>query len=719
MSSNIYAKDENTIQIIANSIDTNGSIINASGDVLIFAPKYYITAKRIIFDKNNSTLELFDNVNISENNKTIVLTQYAFLDMKNDVNKATPILLIDKKSKIWINSTNIEKKSDIHLIKNATISSCECYNPDWSIGFTSGDYNTTDQWINTYNNTLYIKDLPAWCFLVPAIPFVNLSTLAVTYLIVNPPYIGFPINKERRSGLLKPTVGYGNNDGYFYMQPIYYAPRKDLDFEYIPQVRLLRGAGHELKLRYKDSEYSQLDISGGIFNEKTKYFNEQKLLNDEHYGWNLKYKRSSLFPSKNSTDGLLISLQNMNDIEYTNTRYKNKSLFPTKLLKSQIKYYYNTNSYYWNIDSQYYNDITQQNNDNVMQLLPQLQFHKYSTSTIFDKLTSSVDVKYDRKTRIEGIGAKSTKIDIPFKYNMYLFNKFLSLTFSEELHFTQTEYINTTDYDKGSLFINNHIISVDIDMLRPYKSMIHTIQFKTKFTKPNIVNSKGDLYGVNGEDSNISLFPIIKTKENIKFTMNQSFYNKKTLSAIINHKINQAISYDENGTSQLDDLENEITFFYKYGKLSNRLLYNHDAKLIIKSIYSLKFKKDNFFTNIDYSNFKSKPIYSLLSYEELQDTNSLINNESITGKIGSKVLKYYTISYKEQYDLIKEVSNVKEYGLTIDKKCWNLNLKLADNLVASATTTAKARRQNIVYATITLKPIVSFKQKYIQDEREE
>ena len=153
--------------------------------------------------------------------------------------------------------------------------------------------------------------------------------------------------------------------------------------------------------------------------------------------------------------------------------------------------------------------------------------------------------------------------------------------------------------------------------------------------------------------------------------------------------------------------------------MSNRLLYDNDSDLIIKSTYKLKFKKDNVFVNIDYSGIKEKP-YSMikLTYKELESKNELIKRESITGNIGTKVLKYYTISYKEQYDLIEKISNIKEYGLTIDKKCWKLDLKLADNLVAAATTDLKARRQNIVYATITLKPIVSFKQKYIQDERE-
>ena len=178
--------------------------------------------------------------------------------------------------------------------------------------------------------------------------------------------------------------------------------------------------------------------------------------------------------------------------------------------------------------------------------------------------------------------------------------------------------------------------------------------------------------------------------------------------------MSQAIIYDSNGSEELANLENEITLFFNNGTLSNRFTYNHKDNVIIKSTYAFKYKKDNLVANIDYSYSKDKSNAPVdFSY------NDLPKLESITGYISNKVLKYYTISYKEQYNMTNKLSNIKEYGLGIDKKCWKLNLKLSDNLVAAATTTDKARRQNIIYATITLKPILSYSQVYIEDEREE
>ena len=150
------------------------------------------------------------------------------------------------------------------------MSSCNCEDPAWSIGFTSGDLNTTKEWMNTYNTTLYIKDIP----------------------VFYTPYFGFPTDDTRRTGLLTPTIGYSKSEGFQYAQPIYFAPSANYDIEYTPQIRTNRGNGHTLQYRYADSMYSNLNFEAAIFTEKDSYQKKANLTNKEHYGWNLEYKRS-------------------------------------------------------------------------------------------------------------------------------------------------------------------------------------------------------------------------------------------------------------------------------------------------------------------------------------------------------------------------------------------------------------------------------------------
>ncbi|MGB5868380.1 MAG: LPS-assembly protein LptD, partial [Arcobacteraceae bacterium] len=230
-------KDEN-IQILAENLEIKDDIVNATGEVVVYSPNYYITANRLVYDKINSKLELFGEVNVIKNNEVISYSQYMFLDIKNDINSLKPMLMVDNTSKLWFNAESGVKNNDLIDLDSSTLSSCDCLNPAWSISFSSGDMNTTDKWVNTYNTTLYIQNVP----------------------VFYTPYFGFPTDTTRRTGLLKPTVGYSKTEGFMYAQPIYYAPQLNYDFEYTPQIRTNRGKGNSLKYRYVDSRYSSLKI---------------------------------------------------------------------------------------------------------------------------------------------------------------------------------------------------------------------------------------------------------------------------------------------------------------------------------------------------------------------------------------------------------------------------------------------------------------------------
>lgn len=717
----LMAKENQTMQIIANKIDQNGTIITATGDILVFSPNYFITAQKIVYDKNSSTMNLYENVNIVKDKETVTVSNYAFLDMKNEINSANPILLIDKSTNIWINAKTIDKNKDFNVIKNATISSCDCTDPSWSISFSSGDFNTSNQWINTYNNTLYIHDIPAWYFLIPAIPYATAPTLAISYMLLNMPYMGFSTNTQRRTGLLIPQFGYGQKDGWLYAQPIYYAPREDVDFEYIPQIRHLRGNGHEIKARYADSKYSKIEFDGGIFTEKDSYYKNENLVNQRHLGWNLKYNRSKLFSNDDSSDGFYGYLQDMNDIDYLNTKYdrNNEILYADKMLESKIKYFYNNQTYNINGEVIHYNDISYingiENNDKtVMQVEPAIGFHKYADSLFFNNLRDSLDIKYKKQNREIGFGAETLDIILPFTYTHTFFNDYLLFSYEKLFGFNHIKYLNNNNqqYKDGQLLSTKDSVSLEIDLLKSFESTIHTVSLNAKYSKPRDMKKDGDIYRTKDDPSTLSIFPYIDEVENINISFNQSLFNKENLSTIFNHKINQKIIYDSNGSSTLDNLENEITLYLPYASLSNRLLYNHDEKMAVSSTSSASFSKDNYFTNVDYSySFEKNATTGL--YKDSEKV------EAITGNIGTKVLKYYTVAYKEQYDLTKHISKFKEYKLKIDKKCWGLDLSFQDRLVATATNTNSAKRQSIIYATITLKPILSFSQKYIQDEREE
>jgi len=690
----------NKLQILATTIEAKENIVIASGNVLIHSPQHYITAQKVIYDKKNSTLELFDNVNIIKNGETTIFSDYAFLDFANEVDKFTPVLTIDNKNNIWINSENANKSTDLLNLKHSTLSSCDCYNPAWSISFTTGDFNSTKQWINTYNTTLFINEIPMFYS----------------------PYFGFSTDQTRRTGLLRPTLGWSKNEGLLYIQPFFYASKLNWDLEYTPQIRTLRGQGNHFKYRLKDSDVSLLKIKTGQFKEDTSYFKRSGLKNQKHYGWDLEYERSEVFSNKsnsnNDQDGLLFSLHHLNDIDYLNTQPDTKSISSDKLILSEIKYFYNTNNIYGDINFKYYKDSSKDNNEETIQELPKIHLHKYSQESFINNILYSADVKFSNNVSKKGLEAKYTHIFVPLSYSHKLLDEYLNIAYSEQITLIDIQYGNHINkYKDGQFIENKHIISISSDLLKPYIDYIHTLNFKTSFTVPTILKQDGDLYSITSDNSDLDTFPVTKTQKNISFTLNQSLYGKKDLNHIINHQITQSIIYNDDDSSQLSDLENKLIFYYKYGTLSNRLLFNHQENIIINSSSSIKFDKDAFISSIDYT--YSKDTSGVSSSAESYSYRDLADTKALAYSLGYKLNKSYMLSYMEQRDLVSGISNKKEYILDIDKKCWALNIKLADDLVTAATTTNNAIRQNVFYVEVILKPILTLNQKYIQKNNEE
>jgi LPS-assembly protein len=666
----IPKKNEN-VQILAENLNNQGNIVKASGNILIFSPTYYITAKELIYNKEDQTLELFNDVNILKDNKLLTVSDYAFLDFKNDTSLIRPILLLDKESNLWIKSKESKKEKNIQFFKSSTLSSCDCDSPLWSIAFSSGDFNTEEKWVNTYNSRLKIGPIP----------------------VFYTPWFGFSTDKTRRTGLLQPTFGYDNTEGFVYSQPLYIAPSANWDIEFTPQIRAKRGNGLYSTYRYTAKD-STLEISTGYFKEQKDYMDANNIEHDAHYGIDLEYKSTNVLSNNSSEDGLLISLHSLNDVGYNSLRDTSESIYniSDNIITSKIDYFYNSNNYFTSSEFRYFKDIESgSNQDEILQQLPKLKLHSFSKEISDLGILYSSDFSYNNQTREDGVGANTYTLSIPFSYNTTIFNDFINIKFQEQIGSTFIQYKNDGQYEDAIFTENKHIINISTDLIKPYEEYIHAFNLQSTITIPNTIKQKGDIYFTPDDNSNLSPFPITKTKKNINFSLNQSMFDKESLKEIINHKIDQSIIY-ENNQSDLGDLRNELTYYYAYGKISHKLTYNHLDSMITNTSTSIDYKEDNFFFRTNHTN--------------------TLTSESISYEIGNKFNRYYSVSYKENYNIAEHINNIKEYTLDINKRCWGLNIKLADNLVAAPTTGNDAIRQKIIYFLFTMKPIGKFKQQY-------
>ena len=696
----VNAQELNTekLQLVAKDVDTKNNIITATGDVVAYSPTYYLSSDKMIYDKDKEILELFDNVLIIKDNKIQTQSNYAFVDMKNDIINQDPVFLMDNTSNIWSNSKEANKDKDVITLENSILSSCDCIDPIWSIRSSSSDYDTEAMWMNTYNPRLYVKNVP------------------VFYL----PYFGFPTDTTRRTGLLLPTMGYSSSEGFLYSQPIFIAPADDYDIELIPQIRTQRGYGSYANFRYADSPDSMLNVKTGYFKEFDNYRSKEQLENSEHYGLDIDYERKNIFAkNKEHQDGVFTSIRYLNDIEYITLKEEDDyNLGTDKKIESKINYFYNTPEYYGGVYGKYYVDASQKTNDNTLQELPQIQLHSYNKELFLENLIYSIDTKAQNFTRKEGLNAKIYDINVPISYTKNILDDYMYLGVENRTILTQYDYSNSLynnlRYENGTLIQNRTSFIVGTDLLKPYSDYIHTLNLNASYDIPENLRKDGDLYNITVKENQplkyneLSVFPTLQEQKTIKLSLNQSIYDKDNLKQFINHKMSQSILYNSFDEPKFQDLDNYVKINHDYGSLSGKVVYNMDDNKVVEGSF------DN---SLSYENltFSAGYYYTKKTNNEFNTRDDL---ESYRLSTSYKLAKDYSIKYYENYDLQEKTRNRQGIGLNIDDSCWNLDLLLEKEITprsryVESTRSYDSHEQTIVYAVLMLKPIGGIRQKSI------
>ena len=695
----VNAQELNTekLQLVAKDVDTKNNIITATGDVVAYSPTYYLSSDKMIYDKDKEILELFDNVLIIKDNKIQTQSNYAFVDMKNDIINQDPVFLMDNTSNIWSNSKEANKDKDVITLENSILSSCDCIDPIWSIRSSSSDYDTEAMWMNTYNPRLYVKNVP------------------VFYL----PYFGFPTDTTRRTGLLLPTMGYSSSEGFLYSQPIFIAPADDYDIELIPQIRTQRGYGSYANFRYADSPDSMLNVKTGYFKEFDNYRSKEQLENSEHYGLDIDYERKNIFAkNKEHQDGVFTSIRYLNDIEYITLKEEDDNLWTDKKVESKVNYFYNTPEYYGGVYGKYYVDASQKTNDNTLQELPQIQLHSYNKELFLENLIYSIDTKAQNFTRKEGLNAKIYDINVPISYTKNILDDYMYVGVENRTILTQYDYSNSLynnlRYEDGTLIQNRTSFIVGTDLLKPYSDYIHTVNLNASYDIPENLRKDGDLYNITVKENQplkyneLSVFPTLQEQKTIKLSLNQSIYDKDNLKQFINHKMSQSILYNSFDEPKFQDLDNYVKINHDYGSLSGKVVYNMDDNKVVEGSF------DN---SLSYENltFSAGYYYTKKTNNEFNTRDDL---ESYRLSTSYKLAKDYSIKYYENYDLQEKTRNRQGIGLNIDDSCWNLDLLLEKEITprsryVESTRSYDSHEQTIVYAVLMLKPIGGIRQKSI------
>ncbi len=632
------------------AVEENGEII-LSNPVIIYNNSIIQAKKGIISDKRKIVLK--DNVFIAYKNTSVIsaasLTAYSSRNIE-----MSDIFFYDRNMDGWIVSKHSKAVDNNIFFKNLYFSTCCIKDPDWFMKALSAEYDRKEKALKLYNLTLVINSVP------------------VFYL----PYFYVNFNKTRRSGLLRPYIGYSENEGVLYSQPVYFVISVNTDLEIVPTIRTIRGEGVYGTFRFVDSPNSKGSVKAGIFVDNDDYYRSNNLAYKRHYGFNIRYDRENIFYSD---DSLYMDLKYANDVDYFYLdayNYKfNDTYLSDKLITSELNYINVTPKNLYGAYFKYFIDTTKLNNDDTWQILPQLNFHRFLTKT--RGLTNLIDLNIYNYYRKTGSNFVLSDLLLPVSYNYSLFNDYMKFKITESLSAGYGFY-----YQNDSLKSKYVNLSTQLKLytsLTKVDGYIHIISPSMILNIKNFSNSRiyTDLMSVPDIQNYISLnlFQIFQKGEfKLTHTLNETYYLDR---------------------SRYSDLENIFNIgFYNFSIEENNK-YSIDKGYVSYNNIKISYNNDRFYTYASHVFQKNV-------------------SESVTVG-GTYNINEYKKGYVEyNYDIMNNYGKYWLFGLKLSKKCWKYDLSFKQSRIPILEENGISyKKDNIITVNVELIPIGGLSQTFV------
>ena len=694
----LFADDK--VKIYASSMHTEENIVIADNGITVLYEDYILTAQKAKYNKESGDLELFEDIRVTKGSSYKILGKYAKLNIAKKERYFKPFYMLDRESELWLSADEGEIKAKDVDVTSGTLSGCDPVDPIWTIDFTSTDYNTESKWMNVYNARIYIKDIP----------------------VIYTPYFGYSLDTTRRTGLLLPQLGFSVNEGVYYEQPFYIAEQNWWDLELRPQVRTNRGEGLYSEFRFVDTALSKGEIRGGYFKEKRPYFLQNRLQNDSHYGYSVKYDSKDFVNQWFKTNyegqsGIYIDAGYMNDVDYINLSSNNvENQYTSSQILSRANIFYNTDNHYFGTYLKYYQDLTLASNDNTLQKLPTLHYHTYMSTFFKDHLLYSLDAQSTNVQRNINTNAVQTDINLPVTLQSAFFDEYLNLSYKANLYMQHSAFRGEEEiirpyviYEDGYFARNNHALSASTQLTRAYEEVSHVIGFGVRYNKYG--NDKKTGFYEHYADLNATaqneydLYSLLDMQDSLQIDFVQYLYNTKA-EQILFHRVAQNIAKEKHdplqqNTSGIGELENELELrVTSYLSLYNNMFYNYDTSKLSKIFNTLSFNK--YGANLSFSHLYKDTFQETINQALPRYTSYLTSNATY------EYNKNYSFSALYNYDIESKEQKSASIGFLYKKRCWDFGLRYAQNRrpILINNGSADFIDDRFIYLTLVLKPLM-------------
>ena len=260
----------------------NSTTGNVSGNAEIFYGDGKMISEQFTLDRvNNIITSDGDNVRYATPNAVLVGSKIIHLLDKNETHLSTASYYLKAEPNIQGRASEIDHRSTAQntLLKNATYSTCTVDNEIWKVRAKDIDIDHEAGRAEAVNATFDLLGVP----------------------VLYTPYLSFPIDGKRHSGLLFPKFQISRSNGVELFIPYYFNIAPNMDAILAPGYISKRGAAVQGNFRYLN-EWQKLEMDG-------TYLFKDKLYDDKKR-WIIKAE-SELDFTKNLTGNLLF--QNVSD----------------------------------------------------------------------------------------------------------------------------------------------------------------------------------------------------------------------------------------------------------------------------------------------------------------------------------------------------------------------------------------------------------------------
>ena len=666
------------------------SSISLDGNVVIEKHKLRISADHAHYDKQQDTLQVSGNVHIDTESMSLEAESGTVKinnntegkpANKNRTGEFSDIKFLIPDSQMKGQADNIQtgendEGNKASTLNNASITSCDLFDPDWLISAEEIRLDHDDEYGSADNVVIRFKDVP----------------------FLYTPYMEFPTSDKRRSGLLFPEIGTSTSRGIELAVPWYWniAPNHDA----VIAPRYMEKRGLEVGGNYR---YLTQSTEGKLVGT---YLPDDDITMDNRY--QVRYTQNTRILSNLLLD---VDLQDISDSEYFNDFSNNLgSTSQTHLFRNAtLRYAFNN----WHMRA-LVQDIktidTTTTSSRPYERLPQLTLNGdteiANSSLLFTLDSEFVDFAHEDETNVTG-----TRITIRPGFRLPLSGA--AWFFEPAIKFSHTQYDVGTDGNSTQPSTNQQVDDINL----PMSSIDAGLFFERALENGYTQTLEPRLYYLNVPFEDQSDAPVFDTStpefsvaqlfrdnrfiggdrigdtEQLTLALTSRILNPQTGDEFLRASIGQIFYFKDRrvtlntfpvatiDTSRQSDIIAEFDTKWGHWQSNIDIQWDTSENELSKENYFLHYKSDNnHLFNIGYRKRLEGNVLDL----EQTDTSFVyaINNQYST---------YFRWNYSLKDD--KDIDTIA--GIAYDSCCWSIQL-LAQRRLKNSTTDNNAYDNSIL-----------------------